>query len=37
VRYVYFSTTSIVSLLYILEDDASAEIAVVCNKLIVGI
>lgn len=36
-RYVYFSTTAIVSLLYIMEDDASAEIAVVGNEGIVGV
>jgi len=34
---VYFPTTSIVSLLYVLEDGASAEIAVVGNEGIVGI
>ena len=31
-RYVYFPTTSIVSLLYVMEDGASAEIAVVGNE-----
>ena len=36
-EYVYFPTTSIVSLLYVLEDGASAEIAVVGNEGIVGI
>jgi CRP-like cAMP-binding protein len=36
-RYVYFPTTSIVSLLYVMEDGASAEIAVVGNDGIVGI
>src|ERR1700757_4896659 len=36
-RYVYFSTTSIVSLLYLMENGASAEIAVVGNEGIVGI
>lgn len=36
-QYVYFPTTSIVSLLYILKDGASAEIAVVGNEGIVGI
>ena len=36
-RYVYFPTTSIVSLLYVLEDGASAEIAVVGNEGILGI
>jgi CRP-like cAMP-binding protein len=35
--HVYFPTTSIVSLLYVLEDGASAEIAVVGNEGIVGI
>ncbi len=36
-RHLYFPTTSIVSLLYILADGASAEIAVVGNEGIVGI
>ena len=36
-NHVYFPTTSIVSLLYELEDGASAEIAVVGNEGIVGI
>ena len=36
-RYVYFPTTSIVSLLYVLEDGASAEIAVVGNEGILGL
>ncbi len=36
-EYVYFPTTSIVSLLYVLEDGASAEIAVVGNEGILGI
>ena len=31
-HYVYFPTTSIVSLLYVMEDGASAEIAVVAMK-----
>jgi CRP-like cAMP-binding protein len=35
--YVYFPTTSIVSLLYVMEDAASAEIAIVGNEGIVGI
>lgn len=35
--HVYFPTTSIVSLLYVMEDGASAEIAVVGNDGIVGI
>jgi len=34
---VYFPTTSIVSLLYVMEDGASAEIAVIGNEGIVGI
>ncbi len=36
-RHVFFPTTSIVSLLYVMEDGASAEIAVVGNEGIVGI
>lgn len=36
-RNVYFPTTAIVSLLYVLEDGSSAEIAVVGNEGIVGI
>jgi CRP-like cAMP-binding protein len=36
-RHVYFPTTSIVSLLYMMEDGASAEIAVVGNEGILGI
>lgn len=36
-NYVYFPTTAIVSLLYLLENGASAEIAVVGNDGIVGI
>ncbi|WP_172204300.1 Crp/Fnr family transcriptional regulator [Niveibacterium sp. COAC-50] len=36
-RSVYFPTTSIVSLLYVMEDGASAEIAVVGNEGIVGV
>ncbi|MBZ8141742.1 Crp/Fnr family transcriptional regulator [Rubrivivax gelatinosus] len=35
--HVYFPTTAIVSLLYVLEDGASAEIAVVGNEGLVGI
>src|ERR1700691_3587112 len=35
--YVYFPTTSIVSLLYVLENSASAEIAVTGNEGLVGI
>jgi CRP-like cAMP-binding protein len=36
-RYVYFPTTSIVSLLYVMENGSSAEIAVVGNEGVVGI
>jgi hypothetical protein len=36
-RYVYFPTTSIVSLLYVMADGAWAEIAIVGNDGIVGI
>src|SRR3970040_2342777 len=36
-RHVYFPTTAIVSLLYLMENGASAEIAVVGNDGIVGI
>jgi len=36
-RYVYFPTTSIVSLLYVMKDGASAEIAIVGNEGILGI
>ena len=36
-RHVYFPTTSIVSLLYVLEDGASTEIAIVGNEGILGI
>ena len=36
-KYVYFPTTAIVSLLYLLENGSSAEIAVVGNEGIVGI
>jgi hypothetical protein len=35
--YVYFPTNSIVSLLYVMEDGASAEIAVVGNEGMVGV
>jgi CRP-like cAMP-binding protein len=35
--HVYFPTTAIVSLLYVLEDGASAEIAIVGNEGLVGI
>jgi len=36
-RHVYFPTTSIVSLLYVMENGSSAEIAIVGNEGIVGI
>lgn len=36
-KYAYFPTTSIVSLLYVMENGASAEIAVVGNEGIVGV
>ena len=36
-KYVYFPTTCIISLLYVMEDGASAEIAVVGNEGILGI
>jgi CRP-like cAMP-binding protein len=36
-RYVYFPTTCIVSLLYVMENGASAEIAVAGNEGIVGV
>jgi CRP-like cAMP-binding protein len=36
-RYAYFPTTCIVSLLYVLEDGASAEIAVVGNEGMIGV
>jgi CRP-like cAMP-binding protein len=36
-RYVYFPITCIISLLYVMEDGASAEIAVVGNEGILGI
>jgi CRP-like cAMP-binding protein len=36
-RYVYFPTDSIVSLLYVMEDGASAEISVVGNEGLIGI
>lgn len=35
--YVYFPTTSIISLLYVMEDGASTEIAIVGNEGVVGI
>jgi len=36
-RYVYFPTTSIISLLYVMENGASAEIAIVGNEGLLGI
>jgi CRP-like cAMP-binding protein len=36
-EHVYFPTTAIISLLYVMEDGASAEIAVVGNEGLVGI
>ena len=36
-RHVYFPTSSIVSLLYVMEDGASAEIAVVGNEGVIGV
>lgn len=36
-KYAYFPTTAIISLLYVLEDGASAEIAIVGNEGILGI
>jgi CRP-like cAMP-binding protein len=36
-RYVYFLTTAIVSLLYVMENGASAEIAIVGNEGLLGI
>ncbi|HEV8552103.1 MAG TPA: Crp/Fnr family transcriptional regulator [Casimicrobiaceae bacterium] len=36
-RYVYFPTTCIISLLYVMEDGASAEIAIVGHEGILGI
>ncbi len=36
-RHLYFPTTSIVSLLYVMEDGSSAEIAIVGNEGVVGI
>jgi CRP-like cAMP-binding protein len=36
-HHVYFPTTSIISLLYVMEDGASAEIAIVGNEGIVGV
>src|SRR5450631_2678482 len=36
-RYVYFPTTCSISLLYVMEDGASAEIAIVGNEGVLGI
>jgi CRP-like cAMP-binding protein len=36
-QHVYFPTTSIVSLLYVMENGASAEIAIVGNEGVVGV
>ncbi len=36
-RHVYFPTSAIISLLYVMEDGASAEIAIVGNEGVVGI
>src|SRR6187549_1607141 len=36
-RHVYFPTNSIVSLLYVMQDGASAEIAVVGNDGVIGV
>jgi CRP-like cAMP-binding protein len=36
-RHIYFPTTSIVSLLYVMENGASAEIAIVGNEGVVGV
>ncbi len=36
-KYVYFPTTAIISLLYVMENGASAEIAVVGNEGVVGV
>jgi CRP-like cAMP-binding protein len=36
-RHVYFPTTSIVSLLYVMEDGSSAEIAIVGNEGMIGV
>src|SRR6187431_333808 len=36
-RHIYFPTNSIVSLLYVMEDGSSAEIAVVGNEGVVGV
>ncbi len=36
-RHIYFPTNSIVSLLYVMQDGASAEIAVVGNEGVIGV
>ena len=36
-RHVYFPTDSIVSLLYVMEDGASAEISVIGNEGVIGV
>ena len=36
-RYVYFPTTCIISLLYVIENGASAEIAIIGNDGLVGL
>src|SRR5436190_23661869 len=36
-RHVYFPTDSIISLLYVMEDGASAEISVVGNEGLIGV
>ena len=36
-RWIYFPTTSIISLLYVMEDGASAELAIVGNEGLLGI
>ena len=36
-RYIYFPTDSIISLLYVMKDGASAEIAVVGNEGVIGV
>src|SRR6476646_2023432 len=36
-RHIYFPTNSIVSLLYVMQDGASAEIAVVGNAVVIGV
>jgi hypothetical protein len=36
-RYVYFPSDAIISLLYVMEDGASAEISVVGNEGLIGV